>query len=142
FLYWEKQADRTKATDLKECYQNAANEALDRLEKHPSSQKFITKEDMVSWAEWMVSNFQRTSSAVEGRNGWLSQMHHNGRGLTAKRLKAQTVLHNYFLTRADGTTAAERLFGEKFSDPLEWVVEKMGDLPLPRKTKKGGVVKP
>ena len=94
-LYWQKQADRTKAVDLKECYQNAANDALDRLEKHPSSQKLMTKEDMVSWAEWMVSNFQRASSAVEGRNGWLSQMHHNGRGLTAKRLKAQTVLHNY-----------------------------------------------
>jgi len=140
-LYWQKQADRTKAVDLKECYQNAANDALDRLEKHPSSQKLMTKEDMVSWAEWMVSNFQRASSAVEGRNGWLSQMHHNGRGLTAKRLKAQTVLHNYFLKRDDGTTAAERLFGEKFPDPLEWVVEKMGDLPLPRKTKKKNEVK-
>jgi len=141
-LYWQKQADRTKATDLKECYQNAANEVFDRLEKNPLSPKYLEKKDMISWAEWMVSNFQRTSSAVEGRNGWLSQMHHNGRGLTPKRLKAQTVLHNYFLTRDDGTTAAERLFGEKFPDPLEWVVDRMGDLPLPRETKKGGEVKP
>jgi hypothetical protein len=142
FLYWKKQADRTKAPDLKEGYQYAADVALDRLEKHPSTPKFIEKEEMVSWAEWMVSNFQRTSSAVEGRNGWLSQMHHNGRGLTPKRLKAQTVLHNYYLKRDDGTTAAERLFRKKFPDPLEWVVERMGDLPLPRESKKGGDVNP
>ena len=140
FLYWKKQADRTKAPDLKEGYQYAADVALDRLEKHPSTPKFIEKEEMVSWAEWMVSNFQRTSSAVEGRNGWLSQMHHNGRGLTPKRLKAQTVLHNYYLKRDDGTTAAERLFRKKFPDPLEWVVERMGDLPLQRESKKGGDV--
>ena len=142
FLYWKKQADRTKAPDLKEGYQYAADVALDRLEKHPSTPKFIEKEEMVSWAEWMVSNFQRTSSAVEGRNGWLSQMHHNGRGLTPNRLKAQTVLHNYYLKRDDGTTAAERLFRKKFPDPLEWVVERMGDLPLPRESKKGGNVTP
>lgn len=142
FLYWKKQADRTKAPDLKEGYQYAADVALDRLEKHPSTPKFIEKEEMVSWAEWMVSNFQRTSSAVEGRNGWLSQMHHNGRGLTPNRLKAQTVLHNYYLKRDDGTTAAERLFRKKFPDPLEWVVERMGDLPLPRESKKGGNVNP
>ena len=142
FLYCKKQADRTKAPDLKEGYQYAADVALDRLEKHPSTPKFIEKEEMVSWAEWMVSNFQRTSSAVEGRNGWLSQMHHNGRGLTPKRLKAQTVLHNYYLKRDDGTTAAERLFRKKFPDPLEWVVERMGDLPLPRESKKGGNVTP
>ncbi len=142
FLYWQKQANRTKSPDLKESYQYAADEALDRFEKHPSTPIFIEKEDIVSWAEWMVSNFQRTSSAVEGRNGWLSQMHHNGRGLTPKRLKAQTVLHNYYLTRDDGTTAAERLFQKKFPDPFEWVVERMGDLPLPRESKNGGEANP
>lgn len=140
FLYWQKQADRTKAPDLKEGYQYAADESLYRLDNHPLSPIFMQREDMISWAEWMVSNFQRASSAVEGRNGWLSQMHHNGRGLTPKRLKAQTVLHNYFLKRDDGTTAAERLFHEKFPDPLEWVIERMGDLPLPRMSKKASAV--
>ena len=51
-----------------------------------------------------------------------------------KRLKAQTVLHNFYLKRDDATTAAERLFRHKFPDPLEWVVERMGDLPLPRRS--------
>lgn len=137
FLYWKKQAERTKTPDLKESYQYAADNALDKLEGHPLTPEFIENENIVSWAEWMVLNFQRTSSAVEGRNGWLSQMHHNGRGLTPKRLKAQTVLHNYYLTRDDGTTAAERLFRKKFPDPLVWVIDRMGDLPLPRESKKG-----
>lgn len=42
----------------------------------------------LEWAEWMARNFHRSSSAVEGRNGYLSQMVHNGRGLTEKRLRA------------------------------------------------------
>ncbi len=59
-------------------------------------------------------------------------MHHNGRGITSKRLKAQTILHNYYLKRCDDTTAAERLFGQSFPNPIIWVGERMGDLPLPR----------
>ena len=82
--------------------------------------------------KWMVSNFQRTSSAVEGRNGCLSQMHHNGRGISIKRLKALTVIHNFGLTRPDGTTASERLFERDFPDLFEWIVNQMGELPLAR----------
>lgn len=131
-LYWQNQVARTKDSDLKEGYQYAADKAQVEFDGHPLTQQFLQNEEMVSWAKWMVTNFQRTSSAVEGRNGWLSQMHHNGRGLSPKRLKALTVLHNYYLKRRDGTTAAERIFRIKFPDPLEWVVKQMGDLPLPR----------
>ncbi len=131
-IYWETQAAKTKDPDLKEEYLYASNKAHEKYENHPLTPEFEKKEEMMVWAKWMVSNFQRTSSAVEGRNGWLSQMHHNGRGLSPKRLKALTVLHNYYLKRIDGTTAAERAFRQKFPDPLEWVVSRMGDLPLPR----------
>ena len=135
FLYWQKQAARTKSPDLKEAYQHAADQAQAELDHHPLTQVYMEKQEILSWAKWMVANFQGTSSAVEGRNGWLSQMNHNERGISPKRLKAQTVLHNYYLKRDDGTTAAQRLFHHKFPDPLEWVVERMGDLPLPRKRK-------
>lgn len=138
-LYWQKQAARTKNPDLKEAYQNAADEAQIKLDDHPLTQDLIKNEEMISWAKWMVTNFQRTSSAVEGRNGWLSQMHHNGRGLSPKRLKALTVLHNYYLKRDDGTTAAERLFRKKIPDPLEWVINRMGELPLPREANKHAI---
>lgn len=60
-------------------------------------------------------------------------MYHNGRGITASRLSALTVIHNYGLKRSDGTTAAERLFETEFPDLFSWLLEQMGDLPLPRK---------
>ena len=84
----------------------------------------------------MVSKFQRSSSAVEGRNGYLSQVHHNRRGLSSKRLHVSTVIHNFSLKRSDGTTAAERLFGQKFPDLFEYLVENIGELPHPRKSRK------
>src|SRR6266581_4631343 len=58
--------------------------------------------------------FQRSSSNVEGRNGYLSLRNHQLRGLDHPRKRTcLTAVHNFFLTRADGTTAAERFFGQK-----------------------------
>ena len=58
--------------------------------------------------------FQRSSSNVEGRNGYLSRRNHQLRGLDHPRKReCLTAMHNFFLTRADGTTAAERFFGQK-----------------------------
>jgi hypothetical protein len=62
-------------------------------------------------------------------------MYHNGRGLTAKRLRALTVIHNYGIKRLDGTTAAMRLFDREFPDLFSWMVKEMGELPLPRKAR-------
>ncbi len=90
----------------------------------------------------MARQFQRSSSAVEGRNGCLSQMYHNGRGLSEKRLRALTVIHNYGIRREDGTTAAQRLFGCEFPDPFTWLLGEMGELPLPRKARKRVVSNP
>jgi hypothetical protein len=60
--------------------------------------------------------FQRSSSCVEGRNGQLSLQHHGLHRISASRLQALTVVHNFFLRRPDGTTAAERFFGAKPAD--------------------------
>jgi hypothetical protein len=58
--------------------------------------------------------FQRSSSNVEGRNGYLSLRNHQLRGLDHPRKRAcLTAIHNFFLTRPDGTAAAERFFGQK-----------------------------
>ena len=40
------------------------------------------------------------------------------------------------LLRADGTTPAQRLFGQTFPYLFEWIVDDLGDLPLPRKSSK------
>jgi hypothetical protein len=63
-----------------------------------------------------VDLFVRTSSPVEGRNGQLSLHHHRTHHLSEPLLKTLTVIHNYVLTRADGTTAAERFTGKKPDD--------------------------
>jgi DNA-binding XRE family transcriptional regulator len=48
------------------------------------------------------------------RNGYLALKNHQLRGLDHPRKRAcLTAIHNCFLTRADGTTAAERFFGQK-----------------------------
>jgi succinate dehydrogenase flavin-adding protein (antitoxin of CptAB toxin-antitoxin module) len=83
----------------------------------------------------MVSRFQPASSAVEGRNGSLKQIHHKRRGLSSRRLQVMTILHNFYLKRADGTTAAQRLFAQPTPDLFEWLVQQMPDLPQARQRK-------
>jgi hypothetical protein len=56
--------------------------------------------------------FQRSSSNVEGRNGVLALRNHSIHNLSPRKLGALTVVHNFGITRADGTTAAERFFGQ------------------------------
>ena len=90
----------------------------------------------IDWAQWMSSKYQRTSSAVEGRNGYLSKLHHAGRGLSPQSLKVLTIIHNFDLKRANGTTAAQRLFDHRFPDLFEWIVDYMGELPVARRSDK------
>jgi len=57
---------------------------------------------------------QRSSANVEGRNGSLALWKHQLRGVDRPRKRAcLTAMHHFFLTRADGTTAAERFFRQK-----------------------------
>lgn len=72
--------------------------------------------------------FQRSSSCVEGRNGQLALFHHSLHRLSNRKLTALTTVHNYFIKRPDGTTAAERFFGAKPKNLFEWVLDRV-DLP-------------
>jgi hypothetical protein len=123
-------------------YHAAYITALTFLEQHSVTVGLnqLDREQWWNWAIWMVSKFQRSSSAVEGRNGYLSQVHHNRRGLSSKRLQVSTIIHNFSLKRNDGTTAAERLFGQQFPDLFEYLVESIGELPQPRKSRKSSKV--
>jgi len=134
-VYWHQQLHKTQNPRQREKYRQAWQQAAHNLQTNTFTATLPESElqRWLEWAEWMARNFHRSSSAVEGRNGYLSQMYHNGRGLTEKRLRALTVIHNYGLKRADGTTAATRLFGQTFPDLFSWLVAEMGVLPLPRK---------
>ena len=92
------------------------------------------------WATQRVKAFQRASSSVEGRNGYLSQMHHNHRGLPKQRYKVWTVLHNFDCHASDGTTPAARFFRRSFPDLFETVLSNIGALPRPRQRKRAVVL--
>lgn len=90
-------------------------------------------------AKRLAAVFQRSSSNVEGRNGYLSLRSHQLRGLDLPRKRqCFTAIHNFFLTRPDGTTAAERFFGQKprsiFAAILESVELAPAPLSPPRKS--------
>ena len=72
--------------------------------------------------------FQRSSSCVEGRNGQLSLRHHSLHHIAPARLEALTAVHNYFIRRPDGTTAAERFFGTAPAGLFDWLLDHL-DMP-------------
>ncbi len=88
------------------------------------------KEKMVieKVAQECAELFQRSSSCVEGRNGQLALRHHSLHRLNDRKLTALTGVHNYFVKRADETTAAERFFGAKPPDLFQWLLDQV-DIP-------------
>jgi len=76
--------------------------------------------------------FVRTTACVEGRNGQLALQHHSLHRLSNQRLAALTVLHNYHIRRPDGSTAAERFFGQPPTPLFEWLLERLEPPARPR----------
>lgn len=72
--------------------------------------------------------FVRSTSCVEGRNGRLALWHHHLHRLSAARLAALTVIHNFWIRRADGSTAAQRFFEAPHDDLFAWLLDHM-DMP-------------
>jgi hypothetical protein len=93
----------------------------------PATQKQLHDE-----AKRLATVFQRSSSNVEGRNGYLSLRSHQLRGLDLPRKReCFTAMHNFFLTRPDGTTAAERFFGQKPRSMFAAILESVELPPAP-----------
>ncbi len=90
-------ADKTRHPELKQEYQQAANRAYEQLAAHAITQQMGVQQGQqwLDWAQWMNAKYQRTSSAVEGRNGYLSKLNHAERGLSAQSLKVLTIIHNF-----------------------------------------------
>ena len=83
-------------------------------------------------AKRLAAVFQRSSSNVEGRNGYLSLRNHQLRGLDLPRKReCFTAIHNFVLTRPDGTTAAERFFGQKPRSMFAAILESVELAPAP-----------
>ena len=76
--------------------------------------------------------FQRSSSCVEGRNGHLALYHHGAHALNDRKLGALTAIHNFHIRRPDGTSAAERFFGQAHPPLFEQVLTQVCFPPPPR----------
>lgn len=144
WVYWAQQADKTRKPQLKVRYQQAASDAYDHLRAQTMTLQIddTQHQHWVHWCQWMCTKYQRTSSAVEGRNGYLSQRHQVNRGFSQQPLKVLTIIHNFDLKRPDGTTAAQRLFGQPFPDLFEWILSTIDELPMPRRSSKAHQTQP
>jgi hypothetical protein len=105
------------------------------FEAHPLTAQ-LSPEVLAGWKAWAAEHaktFQRASSAVEGRNGYLSQMHHHHRGLPKRRYRVWSALHNFDCRASDGSTPASRFFRREFPDLFETVLAQIEELPRARK---------
>ena len=138
WVYWHQQTQKTRQPHLKLSYQQATNLAHLRFLAHHFTKTLpiLEQQHWLDWAVWICSKFQRTSSPVEGRNGYLARLHHSNRGFTPQTLKVLTIIHNFDIKRADGSTPAQRLFLQPFPDLFEWLLPLMPHLPRPRRTLK------
>jgi Family of unknown function (DUF6399)/IclR helix-turn-helix domain len=137
-VYWAYQVTRTRCTRRKAKMRQALEAVRVQCDQHPLTH-CLPPEACTEWRMWAtqrVQAFQRASSAVEGRNGYLAQLHHNQRGLPKQRYKVWTALHNFDGRAADGTTPASRFFQCVFPDLFETVVSHMQGLPQPRQRKR------
>lgn len=133
-MYWHEQLRRTRGPGQKAQIALVLQAVEQAFERHPCTGQ-LKPEVLAGWKAWAAEHakaFQRASSAVEGRNGYLSQMQHNHRGLPRRRYPVWTVLHNFDCRAADGTTPASRFFRRSFPDLFESVLSQIDALPLPR----------
>ena len=136
-VYWEQQVARTRCARRKAKIGQAREAVGTAVDTHVITRGLDHQvlEAWCAWARLRVQAFARASSAVEGRNGSLSQMPHNQRGLPKQRSQVWTILHTWDCRAADGTTLASRFFRRTFPELFETVLAPIETLPQPRRRK-------
>jgi hypothetical protein len=89
WVYWEHQVAHTRCARRKATMWQAGEVVRAAFHAHAFTRRLPVPvlEAWHTWATPQVLAFQRTSSAVEGRNGVLAQLHHKQRGLPKRRYK-------------------------------------------------------
>jgi hypothetical protein len=136
-VYWAHQMVHTRCARKQAKLRQALEVVSATLHTHAITKQLAPRvlEEWKAWAVQRTKALQRTSSAVEGRNGYLSPMQHNHRGLPKRRDKVWTILHNFDCRASDGTTPAARFFRRAFPDLFETVLAHIEALPQPRRRK-------
>jgi len=130
-LYIQQVAGKAKGTEVRAALRERAASLLAPVEE-PDSPLSLLDDDERATVDQVALDcaqlFQRSSSCVEGRNGQLALRHHSLHRLLPRKLNALTVVHNFFITRPDGTTAAERFFAHKQRKLFDALLNKL-DVP-------------
>jgi hypothetical protein len=140
-VYWERQVAHRHCPRRKARIVQALEAVRAACDTHAITHR-LAPQVLAEWQAWAtkrVNVLQRASSAVEGRNGYVSQMQHKQRGLPTQRYKVWTVLHNFDGRAADGTTPATRFFGQAFPDLFETALSHIEALPRPRQRDRASV---
>jgi hypothetical protein len=133
-MYWEQLISRTRGRRRKAKMVAALEAARAAFGAHPLTAE-LAPEVLAGWKAWAAEHaktFQRASSAVEGRNGYLSQMHHNHRGLPKRRYQIWSAIYNFDCRDSEGSTPASRFFRREFPNLFEAVLSQIDELPLSR----------
>src|SRR4029453_16375329 len=115
-VYWAYQVAHTRWRRRQAKRPQAWQAVRAALARHAITQR-LAPQVLTEWhtgATDRIKPFHRASSAVEGRNGYLSPMQHNHRGLPKRRAKVWTVLHHFACRAADGTTQRLGCLGGRF----------------------------
>ncbi len=130
-IYLHLVSEKTKCGEVGQQLRRKSEELLEPLRAVNGPFSGLTSEEiglLEEVSQECACLFQRSSSCVEGRNGQLSLRHHSLHRLSDRKLGALTAVHNYYVKRSDGTTAAERFFGKKPRDLFEYLLDRL-DLP-------------
>jgi len=141
---WEHHLAHTRCARRKAKIRPTLEAVQAALHTHALTKQLAPRvlEEWQAWATQRVQVFQRTSSAVEGRHGDVSPMHHNHRGLPRHRYKVWTIVHTFDCRAAEGTTPASRFLRRTFPDLFETVLSHINALPQPRRRKHHGAPSP
>jgi hypothetical protein len=128
-LYLKEVARKATTADARdrvlqccECLEHRSGEAIALLMGLDSDHR----DRLIYIARLCAQYFQRSSSNVEGRNGFLGLRHHSIHLLCPRKLRALTVIHNYMIRRrSDGLTPAERLFEQPHDDLFQYLLMMM-----------------
>lgn len=112
-IYLQLVADKANTADERHALQQRSHQLLQPLLEPDSpfaSLAYDEKQLLESVATECAHLFQRSSSCTEGRNGQLALRHHSLHRISPRKLSALTVVHNFFIQRADRSTPAQRFF--------------------------------
>lgn len=138
YAYWQLQFNKTQAkkrnVDLRAYYRQRVENAQRRYEDSELNLQLdeATKRYYLEKAFYLAASFQRSSSQVEGRNGYLAFIHHAHKGIPKQRLQVLTAVHNFDIRRQSGTTPAQRLFRREFPDLFEFLSQNVTGFAEPR----------